>query len=609
MKKCIIFAGLFLLGVPAVFADSANMGGTGNTVEMMDSSEVQMVDEVITIDVFDGEKESEYGLVGNGYVEVEVLYTFENLTDEAVTVSMGFPEDCGYDCWMEDEDWVTYGGDLWESYKLFDFGAAEADGGEFEVSFVNEMDADTEAMNWYLYDVDFEAGEEKRIVNYYWLMPSSYKTGQWFSYILETGASWRESIESVDIYVNFNGDLSVFDVDQLSPEGYEFDIFGDDGTVSWHFENLEPTEDDNISVSYYPPSYGDFLCAVMPEEYGDGDASSFLEQDGELMYYPCKSNDGDVTTSWVEGAEGDGIGEWVKVHLDEGKEYYFFDILGGYGESESLWEQNNRVKKLGITFSNGYSEEFDLEDVFEKQKFSFADEVNGVSYADLEILEVYEGTGYDDTAIAEVRLYGILADGIEVPESDEDFYYDIAADHVNYEAVKYMDDNGIIDGYPDGGFGPDGEINRAELMKMVVEMMGVDGGEGTGCFPDVNDDWYAPYVCYAYDQGWVDGYPDGTFQPGNYTNRAEAIKMILNAYFEGEIPGIDTLELSPEYHADVPNDASEDEWYYSFVEYAALADVLDLQHIDLISFGYNYFPGENMTRKEVAEMIYRLMSM
>lgn len=605
--------GLFLILVPAVFADSANMGGTGNTVEVMDSSEVQMVDEVITIDVYDGEKESEYGLVGNGYVEVEVLYTFENLTEEAITVSMGFPEDCGYDCWLDAEDWVSYGDYVWESYKLFDFGAADADGGEFDVTFVNEIEADTEAMNWYLYDVDFEAGEEKRIVNYYWLMPSSYKTGHWFSYILETGASWKDSIESVDVYVNFHGDLSVYDVTQLGPEGYQYNLFGENDNVSWHFENLEPTEDDNLSVGYYPPSLADFRCFIGSNESADDEASSYLPADGLIEYYPCKSNDGDLSTAWVEGAEGDGVGEWVRVYLDEAKEYYFFDIFAGYGESEALWGQNGRVKKLKVTFSNDYSEEFDLEDVYEKQKFSFAEAVNSVTYADIEILEVYEGSDYDDTAIAEVRFYGVLADGITVPDGDgvrdEDFYYDVDTDHANYDAVKYMDDNGIIDGYPDGSFGPDGEINRAELMKMVVEMMGVEGGEGTGCFPDVNDDWYAPYVCYASDQGWVDGYPDGNFRPGNFTNRAEAIKMVLNAYFGGEIPGIETLELGPEYHADIPNDANEDEWYYPFIEYAALTDVLDLQHIDLISFGYNYFPGENMTRKEVAEMIYRLMSM
>lgn len=35
------------------------------------------------------------------------------------------------------------------------------------------------------------------------------------------------------------------------------------------------------------------------------------------------------------------------------------------------------------------------------------------------------------------------------------------------------------------------------------------------CFEDVEDEWFAPYVCYAKEKGWVTGYPDGTFKPEN----------------------------------------------------------------------------------------------
>jgi len=614
MKKSFLFAGfagLFLILASVVFADAASIGGSGNTVQIMDNNEIQMVDEIITIDVYDGEKQSDYGLVSGGYVEVEVVYNFLNTTDSAVTVSMGFPEDCGWDCWMDTSDWVPSSGDqLWESYKLFDFEAL--DGVEsLDITFRNELEAETEYMNWYLYDVEFDAGEEKEIVNTYWMMPFSYRTGQWFYYILETGASWKGVIEQVDIYVNFNGDFTVYGVNDVSPSGYVFDVGAN--SVEWHFENLEPTADDELYLGYAPPDVMDYMCMFMPEEDADGDASSYLptEETSEeeiLSYYPCKASDGDIMTSWVEGASGNGVGEWVRVDLDSEKAYYGLNIFAGYGESEDLWEKNGRVKKVRVDFSNGESEEFNLADVYEYQDLVFDVPVSGLQYADIEILEVYEGTDYDDTALAEVRFYGLLIEGIS---GEATVFSDITSIHPNSDAILYLEDVDVIDGYPDGSFKPNGSINRAELMKMVVEMMVGDPvglGDYGNCFPDVLDDWYAPHVCYAYEQGWVDGYPDGTFKPGNNTNRAEAIKIILNAYFDSEIPGLETLNLGPEYHADIPNDADEDAWYYSYVEYAALVGVLDLQHIENISLGYDYFPGDEMTRKEVAQMIYNLMN-
>ena len=51
MKKILFFIGVFLLLVPAVFADSASIGGDGNTVKILDDNQVQMVDETIKIDI------------------------------------------------------------------------------------------------------------------------------------------------------------------------------------------------------------------------------------------------------------------------------------------------------------------------------------------------------------------------------------------------------------------------------------------------------------------------------------------------------------------------------------------------------------------------------
>jgi hypothetical protein len=110
-------------------------------------------------------------------------------------------------------------------------------------------------------------------------------------------------------------------------------------------------------------------------------------------------------------------------------------------------------------------------------------------------------------------------------------YPDVPVSHRSAVAIHSLQAAEIMRGYPDGSFGPEVTLNRAELMKLLVESsVGAAEADGYGgCFPDVADEWYAPYVCYAAEQEWVSGYPDGTFQPGRSVNTAEALKMIVGS--------------------------------------------------------------------------------
>ncbi len=110
-------------------------------------------------------------------------------------------------------------------------------------------------------------------------------------------------------------------------------------------------------------------------------------------------------------------------------------------------------------------------------------------------------------------------------------FTDIPADHPNAVALSYLKSNKIMNGYPDGSFGPDKPINRAELMKTIMLVVGMpeNAGQKTGCFNDVGDEWFSQYVCAAKNQGWVSGYGDGSFGPGNNVTRVEALKMMVAA--------------------------------------------------------------------------------
>jgi hypothetical protein len=120
--------------------------------------------------------------------------------------------------------------------------------------------------------------------------------------------------------------------------------------------------------------------------------------------------------------------------------------------------------------------------------------------------------------------------------SAADTFSDLESGHDNYIAIEYLVSSGTLEGYSDGTFLPEKEVNRAELMKMLVAGQEISPDESLykNCFSDVTTDWYAKYVCYAKEMGWVNGYSDGTFKPASTVNKVEALKMIIQAYGYGD---------------------------------------------------------------------------
>lgn len=186
-------------------------------------------------------------------------------------------------------------------------------------------------------------------------------------------------------------------------------------------------------------------------------------------------------------------------------------------------------------------------------------------------------------------------------------FSDIPSSHPNYKAIAFLFEDEVINGYSDGTFKPDGKINRAELMKMISAFMYREETSGNvsaykNCFPDVKEEWFAPYVCFGKEKGFINGYADGTFGPGNNVTRAEAMKIVLNVMIEEALWPTPT---EAEMGYVLPKDSEANAWYEGFLRFAIAKELLDGQHVTGSETEYYYKPNEAMTRKEVAEMIWR----
>jgi hypothetical protein len=141
-------------------------------------------------------------------------------------------------------------------------------------------------------------------------------------------------------------------------------------------------------------------------------ASSSLHPEKGIVYKAAKANDISYRTAWVEGKEDEGIGEYL--------EYYFKNksprvtkiiISNGYMKSEAAWKNNNRVKKMNFYVNGKLYGVLNLEDSRTDQVFdigTFGHNKNGTDLImRFEILEVYKGDKFNDTAITEIYFDGV----------------------------------------------------------------------------------------------------------------------------------------------------------------------------------------------------------
>lgn len=104
-------------------------------------------------------------------------------------------------------------------------------------------------------------------------------------------------------------------------------------------------------------------------------------------------------------------------------------------------------------------------------------------------------------------------------------YLDVGSSSWYHEPVTALCKLGLFD--DDLRFRPNEPITRAELVDVLVRLDTGDG-ETTGVtFPDVpTDHWAAKAIGTAAARGWIQGYPDGTFGPEKSLTRAEACTVL-----------------------------------------------------------------------------------
>jgi peptide/nickel transport system substrate-binding protein len=193
-------------------------------------------------------------------------------------------------------------------------------------------------------------------------------------------------------------------------------------------------------------------------------------------------------------------------------------------------------------------------------------------------------------------LAALLVGFVNIPVASAENPSDVAGTPFE-KPINALVEAGVLAGFPDGTFRPEGPVTRAQLAKMVVAAFGLNPVSPTHLsFSDVIfDHWALGYVEAAAAKGWVKGYPNGTFCPEKDVTREELATLMIrllgreqqaSTYQEAFVPANDCAKVSP--------------WAWGFVTLAYHTDVQLLTYHP----GRMIDPQTSATRGETANAVY-----
>lgn len=182
--------------------------------------------------------------------------------------------------------------------------------------------------------------------------------------------------------------------------------------------------------------------------------------------------------------------------------------------------------------------------------------------------------------------------GLVVVDDNAYTFHDLDK-HWGKEAIMKLYEKNIVNGYDDGNFRPDGNVTRAEFVKMAVGAFNLTGEASSIAFDDVSKkDWYYEFVNAAVANEIVQGY-GSKFNPSSQITRQDAAVILYRII---SLEGLNMLKQG----------SFEDEAEIS--DYA-LEPVKSMAGAGIISGSDGKFmPENNSTRAEAVQMIYNVMN-
>ena len=161
-------------------------------------------------------------------------------------------------------------------------------------------------------------------------------------------------------------------------------------------------------------------------------------------------------------------------------------------------------------------------------------EADAVAFASAH--ELFSGTSETTFSPNESMSRGMLATVLYRLEGCPDqegatTYGDVSSDAWYADGVAWVTENGIANGYGDGQFGPNDNITREQFAVMLWNYAGRPAASSQVLdFTDADQagSYALEALCWAAENGILNGYSNGQLVPGGTATRAQAAQMLKN---------------------------------------------------------------------------------
>lgn len=190
---------------------------------------------------------------------------------------------------------------------------------------------------------------------------------------------------------------------------WPYDIIINEDTIYVMFDG---TQNPNINCCSFDKKTGELIEIF---KYGESNYNEYTYLDWDSVfasktlvaenydYSPSNVLDNNLDTAWVEGNDDYGINEWIELKNQNEEKIQKILLRNGFQESDESYNNNSRIKKLKITFSDNSSIIKDIADSNDEILIDL-DKIVTTSSIKFTILDVYPGSKYKDTCITEIKV-------------------------------------------------------------------------------------------------------------------------------------------------------------------------------------------------------------
>lgn len=159
-------------------------------------------------------------------------------------------------------------------------------------------------------------------------------------------------------------------------------------------------------------------------------------------------------------------------------------------------------------------------------------------------------------------------------------------------AIQWAAEQGYINGYPDGRFGVNDPVTRAQLAAIFYRAAGSPAASGMTRFPDVQTTaYYVNAASWAEDNNLINGYPNGRFGVDAPVTRQQVVTILWRWAGSPNVSG-----------ADYPDESDIATYAQTAADWSQSKGILAARESG------RFAPNDNATRAEVVSALYQYMN-